>query len=163
MAARSGGLVAVSTLHAVMHGNSKDLTPDTVTGLSRILGISEGRVLALLRSAKQPTEEQASEEKERIWGMYSDIPRQCQKDVIDLLTVLQRNHSVSARRQRHQERREAAHANVVMDEHPVEMVEVPDWGPLNEFDETPAQRERRLARRAAEDKTQPSPPKRKRA
>jgi plasmid maintenance system antidote protein VapI len=68
MAARSGGLVAVSTLHAVMHGNSKDLTPDTVTGLSRILGVSEGRVLALLRSERQPTAEQASEEKERIWA-----------------------------------------------------------------------------------------------
>lgn len=50
MVARSGGLVAVSTLHDVMHGNSKELTPDTVTGVARILGITETAVLAALRN-----------------------------------------------------------------------------------------------------------------
>lgn len=112
MAARSGGLVAVSTLHNVMTGKSKDLTPDTITGLSKILGVSEARVLAALSDRDMKREEVESEDKERLWEMYIDIPPQCQKDVMDLLEVLQRNHSVSKRKERIEERRREVAAAV---------------------------------------------------
>lgn len=57
MAARSGGLVAVSTLHSVMSGKTKELTPDTITGLARILNTSEAHVLAALRGQPLNVEE----------------------------------------------------------------------------------------------------------
>jgi hypothetical protein len=105
MVAPAGDLLSVSTLHAVMHGNTRDLEPDTVNGLALILDVSPGHVLALLDGREFSDEELKNEEKEKLWAMYSDIPRQCQQDVLDLLAVLQRNHSVSARRMRHQPRR----------------------------------------------------------
>lgn len=49
MAARSGGLVAVSTLHGVMSGKTKELTPDTIAGLAKMLGVSDGHILTALR------------------------------------------------------------------------------------------------------------------
>lgn len=105
MAARSGGLVAVSTLHNVMTGKSKELTPDTIAGLAKILNTSEAHILAALNNRELSNAELESEEKERLWEMYRDIPRQCQQDVLDLLEVLQRNHSIKARHERRNTRR----------------------------------------------------------
>jgi transcriptional regulator with XRE-family HTH domain len=100
MAARSGGLVAVSTLHNVMTGKTRELTPDTIAGLAKILGVSEGHVLAALNDRQLAREEEHGEEFARLWQMYSDIPRACQKDVMDLITALWGNHSLSRRRER---------------------------------------------------------------
>jgi transcriptional regulator with XRE-family HTH domain len=109
MAARSGGLVAVSTLHAVMSGKTKELTPDTIAGLAKILNVSMAHVLSALNDKPLPEPERESEEHARLLAMYEDIPRQCQQDVLDLLEVLQRNHSLSSRRDKRIDRRFAAH------------------------------------------------------
>lgn len=114
MADRSRGLVSVSTLHDIMSGKTKELTDSTIAGIALILQISEAQVLAALRGRELTEEEIGSEEKDRIWAMYSDIPRQCQKDVMDLLEVLQRNHSVSARRQDRRARVAAASGGAPM-------------------------------------------------
>jgi transcriptional regulator with XRE-family HTH domain len=61
------------------------------------------------REAPTPREIPAgtlSVEQARLVEMYADIPAQCQKDVMDLLTVLQNNHSISRRRARLIEHRE---------------------------------------------------------
>ena len=105
MIAPAGKHLSVSTLHAVMHGKTHELEPDTVNGLALILNIPPGHVLALLDDREISIEELRNEEKERLWAMYQDIPRQCQQDVLDLLAVLQRNHSLSARAGRQAERR----------------------------------------------------------
>lgn len=106
MSQRSGGMVSVSTLHDIMSGKTKELTDTTIAGVSRILGVSEAHVLATLRGRALSEAEVQSETKERIWEMFTDIPAQCQKDVMDLLTVLQANHSLSRRRERLSEHRE---------------------------------------------------------
>jgi transcriptional regulator with XRE-family HTH domain len=108
LAARSGGLIKVSTLHGVMHGKSKELTSQTIAGIARILGISDAHVRSLLNNQPLSEQERVSEEMRKLWEMYSDIPRQCQIDVMDLLEVLQRNHSISKRQRRRPDRRDLA-------------------------------------------------------
>lgn len=100
MADRSEGGISASTLHDVMSEKYKSLTDDTITGLAKILRISETHVIAAFRNREFNLDEQAAEERDRLWEMYSDIPAQCKKDVLDLLTVLQNNHSLSRRRER---------------------------------------------------------------
>lgn len=100
MVARSGKLVSRSALHGVMHGRSQEMTSKTVSGIARILDISEDQVRAAHKNQTLTPVEIESGEKRKLWEMYSDIPPQCQKDVLDLLTVLQKNHSVSKRLER---------------------------------------------------------------
>jgi transcriptional regulator with XRE-family HTH domain len=114
MASRSGGLIAASTLHSVMSGKARELTPDTITGLSKILKVSEARILAALQDRRLDEAESNNEERARLWAMYEDIPRQCQQDVLDLLEVLQRNHSLSARREKRSDRRFVAHGQTAL-------------------------------------------------
>jgi transcriptional regulator with XRE-family HTH domain len=102
--ARRGGISSPS-ISDIISGKTRQVKPSTISALAKGLGVSEYELFAVLRGKPINKEEQGNEEKERIWAMYTDIPRQCQKDVLDLLQVLQRNHSISARRERQAERR----------------------------------------------------------
>lgn len=108
VALRSGGRISHASISAIIKGQTKDIKSSTISALAKGLDVPEADLFAIVRGKPLSSEEQANEEKERIWAMYTDIPRQCQKDVMDLLEVLQRNHSISARREQRDKRRIAA-------------------------------------------------------
>ncbi len=77
-----------------------NLTLKKISALAKGLQVPEEEILAVIRGKALNPDEVAEAEKSRFWAMYSDIPGQCRKDVMDLLLVLQRNHSISARHRR---------------------------------------------------------------
>ncbi|HEV2704945.1 MAG TPA: hypothetical protein VGV59_03415 [Pyrinomonadaceae bacterium] len=99
---RSGGQIDSSYVSQIENRTvlGVNLTIKKISALAKGLRVPEEEILAVIRGKNLSADEVANAEMERFWAMYSDIPSQCQKDVMDLLEVLQRNHSISARRQR---------------------------------------------------------------
>jgi transcriptional regulator with XRE-family HTH domain len=104
---RSGLEIANSHISRIENGESTNVSVEKLQALAKGLGISEVEVFAAARGGLTETE-MVKEEHARLIEMYSDIPAQCQKDVMDLLAVLQNNHSISRRRERLIEHRETA-------------------------------------------------------
>lgn len=102
---RSGPGISNAYVSQIENGQMTNPTIDALIGLAKGLEVSEDELFAVARG-KNPAD--PAVEHTRLVEMYDDIPAQCQKDVMDLLTVLQHNHSLSARRQRLAEHREDA-------------------------------------------------------
>lgn len=99
---RTGPGISNGYVSQIENGLMTNPSIDALRGLAQGLGISEDLIFAIARG-KSPEDPDVVHA--RLIGMYEDIPPQCQKDVMDLLEVLQRNHSISARRARRQPRR----------------------------------------------------------
>lgn len=107
VARRSGGAISHGAVGHIVNGVSTDVRKDTLQALAKGLGVPEDELFAVARGKdiREP-----SFEHQRLIEMYEDIPPQCQKDVMDLLAVLQQNHSLSNRKERQIERRKVAAA-----------------------------------------------------
>lgn len=99
-------------IRKVLKGES-DVRLETLVVLAKALDTTAPLLLLEAMSGEEDEHEDEKAHAERakvelfhIGEMYTDIPRQCQKDVMDLLTVLQNNHSLSRRRERLVEHRE---------------------------------------------------------
>ena len=97
MVARSGGKVSISTLHSVMHGNVRELTPDTIAGLALILNVSEAYVLAALKNQELSEGEQLTSELEQLNKYFLEVPREYQLDILALVESLWMRRRVEGR------------------------------------------------------------------
>ncbi|MFN2413827.1 MAG: hypothetical protein ABR603_01665 [Pyrinomonadaceae bacterium] len=93
-------------IRKVLKGES-DVRLETLVVLAKALDTTAPLLLLEAMSSEEGENEGERVQAERakielyhIGELYVDIPRQCQKDVLDLLTVLQNNHSLSRRRER---------------------------------------------------------------
>lgn len=109
VARRTHPTITSAGIRKILKGES-DLKVETLVILAKAVGTTAPELLveALEENPADLGDAKSTVEHARLIEMYSDIPRQCQKDVMDLLAVLQRNHSISARRGRHDERRDEA-------------------------------------------------------
>lgn len=101
-------------IRKVLKGES-DVRLETLASLAKALDTTAPLLLLEAMRGEEvegmDEDERAKAEREQvelhyIGEKYVDIPRQCQKDVKDLITVLQSNHSISRRRERLIEHRE---------------------------------------------------------
>jgi transcriptional regulator with XRE-family HTH domain len=108
VARRSGGGISNGYISQIENRYYINPTRDKLIALAKGLGVTEAEIFAV--ATRQPIDEgsRRTEEHLRLIEMFNDIPRQCQQDVLDLLEVLQRNHSLSARKDRRQIAAEAA-------------------------------------------------------
>lgn len=108
-AKRAGYEIAGSYVNRIENevADSEGLTVKKLQALAAGLEYSEDKLFAVARG-KSPDD--PSVEHAEIAAMYDDIPPLCRQDVRDLLGVLQRNHSISARRRQRPGRRAAAAA-----------------------------------------------------
>jgi transcriptional regulator with XRE-family HTH domain len=97
---RSGGGISPSTISDIISGRTKEIKSGTIAALARGLEVTEAELWAAIRGQSIDDEMRRQEEHMQIISMYEDIPRQCQQDVLDLLQVLQHNHSISARKEK---------------------------------------------------------------
>lgn len=109
VARKSHAGITAPGLRKILKGES-DLKVETLVVIAKALGATAPELLveALKENPADVGDAKSTVEHARLIEMYSDIPRQCQKDVMDLLVVLQRNHSISAHHGRHDERRDEA-------------------------------------------------------
>jgi hypothetical protein len=97
-------------IRKVLKGES-DVRLETLVVLAKALDTTAPLLLLEAMSGEdgvEATPERVRVELQQMGEDYKDIPRQCQKDVRDLLAVLRNNHSISGRRERLIEHRDTA-------------------------------------------------------
>lgn len=112
LARKVKGEITSAGIRKVLKGES-DVRLETLVVLAKALDTTAPLLLleAMRDEEGEREDEKAQAERAKvelfhIGEMYVDIPRQCRKDVMDLLTVLQANHSLSRRRERLVEHRD---------------------------------------------------------
>ena len=106
--ARYGEKIAGSYVSRIENNlaEAEGVTPKKLLALARGLEVPFFMILAVAIGEPLDSHDEFNPEKESLWEMYSDVPTQCQKDVRDLLAVLQKNHSLRGRRSRIVDHRE---------------------------------------------------------